>query len=113
MVQQSCQAIATAINVNNRFQFELQSNASRSSKYDNTFDFFCVICELLLDNVAYVALGLSRDVIMGEDAVMECVLEEGIVRAYSSWNTPRPTIGSTREGVVSCDFYTLNALCYE
>lgn len=48
--------------------------------------------------MAYVALALSRDNVMGEDSVMECVAEQGAVRAYTSWNHPRT---NTRAGVVS------------
>lgn len=46
-------------------------------------------------------MGLSRDDVMGDDSVMECVPEGGVIRTYSSWNNPRPTIGNTREDVVS------------
>lgn len=35
---------------------------------------------------------------MGEDSVMECIVENGVVLAYSSWNNPRD---NTRAGVVS------------
>lgn len=80
MEQQSCQAIATAVFIDNRFQIELKSDAS---------------------NVAYVALGLSRDTTMGEDSVMECIPEGDVVRTYNSWNTPRPNLGTIREEVVS------------
>ena len=58
-------------------------------------------CVLYLDGVKYVAFGLSRDVIMGNDSVIECVEEEGSVRAYTSWNNPRPSLGNTRQEVVS------------
>lgn len=54
--------------------------------------------ELLSDNVAYVALGLSRNNIMGDDSVMECIVQNGIVLPYSSWNTAQ---GNMRDGVVS------------
>lgn len=55
----------------------------------------------ILDNPAYVAVGLSTDNRMGEDAVMECVPENGQVRAYTSWTTPSPNLGVIRQGVVS------------
>lgn len=40
---------------------------------------------------------------MGDDAVMECVPENGAIRAYASWTTPAPNLGVTRQGVVSKD----------
>lgn len=54
-----------------------------------------------IDNPAYVAVGLSTDNRMGEDAVMECVPENGQIRAYASWTTPSPNLGVVRQGVVS------------
>lgn len=56
------------------------------------------------DNPRYVAVGLSEDAKMGDDSVMECVRENGRIQAYSSWNTPRPNIGNTRQDVVSFSF---------
>lgn len=50
----------------------------------------------------YVAVGISVDDRMGDDAGMECIPDGGgIVRAYSSYITARPNLGSTRQGVVS------------
>lgn len=45
----------------------------------------------------YVALALSHDDRMGSDSVMECVLENGIVRAYTSWTDGR--LESPRTGI--------------
>lgn len=75
--QRSCQALATAVVVANRYQFELKSS---------------------VDGVGYVSLALSRDHLMGEDSVMECIQEDGVVRAYTSWNNRR---SNTRAAVVS------------
>ncbi len=36
-----------------------------------------------------MSLGLSRDMLMGDDSVMECIREDGVVRLYSSWNERR------------------------
>lgn len=47
--------------------------------------------------VRYVSFGLSRDDRMGEDSVLECIVEDGSIRAYSSWNHPR---SNTRDQVV-------------
>ncbi len=41
------------------------------------------------DGIAYVSLGLSRDMLMGDDSVMECIRENGTIRLYSSWNERR------------------------
>lgn len=43
---------------------------------------------------------------MGDDASMECISDAGNIRAYSSWVTARPNLGSTREGVVSVQLLT-------
>lgn len=54
-----------------------------------------------IDNPAYVAIGLSSDDKMGDDSVMECIPEGGTIRAYTSWTSPPPNYGATRDGVVS------------
>lgn len=55
----------------------------------------------------YIATGLSNDNQMGEDSITECVYENGIIRSYASWTTPRnPTgLNAIREGVVSTYIY--------
>lgn len=67
----------------------------------------------LSDNVRYVAVGLSADRSMGDDASMECVTDGGSIRAYSSWLTPRNNLGSTRQGIVSIRsfFFVLSLPC--
>lgn len=50
---------------------------------------------------AYLAVALSDDNQMGDDSVMECVPENGQIRAYTSYTTPRPNLGVTRQGIVS------------
>lgn len=77
----SCRTIATSIVRGERFEFEIKS-APR-------------------ENPAYVAVALSTDNKMGDDSVMECVPENGQIRAYASWTLPRPNLGVTRQGVVS------------
>lgn len=42
------------------------------------------------DSPAYVATALSMDDRMGDDSVMECVPENGVIRTYASWTTARP-----------------------
>lgn len=54
----------------------------------------------LLDSPAYVAMALSMDDRMGADSVMECVPEQGVVRAYTSWTSGMPNYGVTRDQVV-------------
>lgn len=97
---QSCEAIATTVVVGNNYNFELQSYDGISSRifFPQFLKFDLVLC---LENIAYVALGLSRDNRMGEDSVMECVNEEGTAKAYTSYNNRRD---NTREGVVRSQF---------
>ncbi|XP_037045827.1 putative ferric-chelate reductase 1 homolog [Bradysia coprophila] len=76
--ESSCDAVAAVLVENDLYEFELQSEDARA---------------------AYVSFALSRDRIMGDDSVMECILQNGTVRAYTSWNVARPDIGNTREGV--------------
>lgn len=82
MSSKSCKTIATSTVRGERYEFELKSGPG--------------------ENPAYVAVALSQDGIMGDDSVMECVPEQGQIRAYTSWTLPRPNLGVTREGVVSC-----------
>lgn len=56
---------------------------------------------MIADNPAYVAVALSMDDQMGDDSVMECVPEQGTVKAYTSWTTGMPNYGATRDQVVS------------
>lgn len=52
-----------------------------------------------------MALGLSVDDKMGDDAVIECVPEQGTVRAYTSWTAGPPNYGADREVVVrKCNY---------
>ncbi|KAG4077096.1 hypothetical protein HA402_016083 [Bradysia odoriphaga] len=74
----SCEAVAAVLVEDDLYEFELQSEDARA---------------------AYVSFALSRDTTMGDDSVIECVIENGTVRAYTSWNTARPSIGNTREDV--------------
>lgn len=75
---QSCTAVS-AVNVRGDiYEFELQSISKQH---------------------AYVALGLSSDDKMGEDSVMACIVQGDSVGLRSSWTTPRPNLGDTREGV--------------
>lgn len=55
----------------------------------------------ILAQAGYISFALSRDDEMGDDSVIECVVENGIVRSYTSWNIPRPSLGNTRLDVVS------------
>lgn len=69
--------------IKDKVQFEIQSSK------DNT--------------PAFVATALSNDTKMGYDSVIECVVENGKVKAYASWTTPRgdPSYNASRQGVVS------------
>lgn len=51
-------------------------------------------------DVAYVALGLSNDGQMGGDSVMECIIDNGNVLLFTSYNNRRSNI---RDGVVRLD----------
>lgn len=75
---QNCQGMVTVEVIGGKFHFELKSNAN---------------------NVRYVAVGISEDDRMGNDAGMECIPINGEVRAFSSYVTPQPNLGSTRQGV--------------
>lgn len=77
----TCHTVATVVVKGERYEFELRSSPS--------------------DNPAYVAVALSDDNKMGDDSVMECLPESGQVRAYTSWTNARPSLGVTRDGVVS------------
>lgn len=48
---------------------------------------------------AYVAAGLSEDDKMGDDLVIECIQQGGRILAYTSYTTPRPNLGVSREDV--------------
>lgn len=53
-------------------------------------------------NAGYVALGLSDDDKMGRDSVVECLVEAGTVRAYSSMTlVAGGKFDSPRTGIVS------------
>lgn len=57
----------------------------------------------LTAGVRYVAVGLSRDNLMGEDSVMECIADGNTIVAHSSWNTQ--SFDNTRQGVVSGSYF--------
>lgn len=71
----SCQAVVAVLVEDDEYEIELQS--------ENT-------------QAGYISFALSRDDEMGDDSVIECVVENGIVRSYTSWNIPRPSLGNTR-----------------
>lgn len=48
---------------------------------------------------AYVASALSTDEKMGNDSAIECVPEQGQIRAYTSWTYREPNFGVTRDNV--------------
>uniref|UniRef100_U5EVK0 Putative ferric-chelate reductase 1 n=1 Tax=Corethrella appendiculata TaxID=1370023 RepID=U5EVK0_9DIPT len=75
--QRNCRAIVTTIVQGERYTFELKSGFNRP---------------------AYVAFGLSFDNKMGDDSVIECVPEQGVVNAYTSWTQAQP-YGVTRDGI--------------
>lgn len=69
VASQSCDALTAVTVEGEKYYFEMKSGAA---------------------NIAYIATALSTDDRMGEDAVMECVPENGVVRTYASWTTARP-----------------------
>lgn len=71
---QSCNAVTAVIVQGERYQFEMKTS---------------------FDSPAYIATALSMDDRMGQDSVMECVPENGVVRTYGSWTAARP-YSSTR-----------------
>lgn len=76
----NCLAIAVIHVEGERYYFELQADGSRRP--------------------AYVALGLSFDDKMGDASVMECVVEQGNVKAYTSYTTAsNGQFGSSRDGI--------------
>lgn len=52
-----------------------------------------------------MAVALSMDDKMGDDSVMECVPEQGTVKAYTSWTSGMPNYGASREQVVRKMFF--------
>ncbi len=48
----------------------------------------------------YVSFALSDDEEMGDDSVIECVLNGGNISSFHSWNTERPSFDNTRADVV-------------
>lgn len=65
----NCNAMTAVTVEGEKYSFEMKSGAA---------------------NIAYIATALSMDDRMGEDAVMECVPENGVIRTYASWTTARP-----------------------
>lgn len=76
----SCDSIGTLSILGDRYIFEIRT---------------------WISSAAYVALGLSDDDKMGDDAVIECVPEQGTVRAFTSWTSGPPNYGADRQVVVS------------
>lgn len=60
-----------------------------------------------------MAVALSTDSSMGDDSVMECIPENGNIRAYTSWTAPGPNYGVTRDGVVSLIDIELHLLAFD
>ncbi|CAL1543833.1 unnamed protein product [Lymnaea stagnalis] len=65
----------------------------------------------------WISLGLSNDKYMGDDSVMECVMDAGTVQVKTSYNTDKINIypddkhagihnaeGSVKDGVIACNF---------
>lgn len=97
---QNCQALVTAVVIDGRFEFELKSVPSELKK-TTKLSYIKKLMFSPLDNAAYVALAFSTDMIMGNDAGMECIPVGANVLAYSSWVIPRPSFGASRVDVVS------------
>lgn len=54
-----------------------------------------------LDTAAFIALALSDDAYMGDDSAMECVNENGVVKAYTSFTRAIPgNYGARRSEIV-------------
>lgn len=54
-----------------------------------------------------MAVALSMDDKMGDDSVMECVPEQGTVKAYTSWTSGMPNYGASRDQVVRKMYFYL------
>lgn len=67
--QRSCHAVTTLTLVDEKYIFEMQTGYN----YPH-----------------FIATALSWDDQMGDDAVMECVRENGTIQMYASWTTVRP-----------------------
>lgn len=80
VAQENCNTVVTGVVLDGRYQFELKTRVS---------------------NAVFVSFAFSTDIVMGNDASMDCIQEGGIIGAYSSWLLPRPNLGATRDGVVS------------
>lgn len=78
LATRSCDSVGTLLIRGDIFQFEIKT---------------------WLPNAAYVALGLSADTKMGNDAVIECVPEQGTIRAYASLTAGPPNYAAIRAGV--------------
>lgn len=87
----------------NKVITELSLKIEYQMKWNKFTNIYAAFVYLLrnTENPAYVAVAISKDNQMGDDSVMECVPEGGQIRAYTSWTTPRPSLGVTRNGVVS------------
>ena len=72
--KRNCKAVAAITVYGDRYEMELKADSS----------------------AAWVGLGLSEDTQMGDDSVVECVKDQGRIRAYMSWTTPRPGLGVMR-----------------
>lgn len=78
MKTKNCKAVVAVTVYGGRYEFEMKADKS----------------------AAWVGAGLSEDVQMGDDSVMECVKDKnGGVKAYMSWTTPRPKLGVFRPKV--------------
>ncbi|XP_055626075.1 putative ferric-chelate reductase 1 homolog isoform X2 [Toxorhynchites rutilus septentrionalis] len=73
----NCRAVAAVIVQGERYIFEMKSGYK---------------------NPAYIAVGLSNDAKMGDDSVIECVPEQGVVNAYTSWTSAGP-YSASRQGI--------------
>ncbi|XP_055528537.1 putative ferric-chelate reductase 1 homolog isoform X2 [Wyeomyia smithii] len=86
----NCRAVVATIVQGERYIFEMKSGYNRP---------------------AYIAVGLSNDAKMGNDSVLECVPEQGTIKAYASWTSAGP-YGVSRSGIPQ-NFFQLRQHSYE
>ncbi|XP_058458577.1 putative ferric-chelate reductase 1 homolog isoform X2 [Malaya genurostris] len=86
----NCRAVVATIVQGERYIFEMKSGYNRP---------------------AYIAVGLSNDAKMGDDSVIECVPEQGTIKAYSSWTFAGP-YGVSRQGIAQ-NFIQLKRSTFE
>jgi hypothetical protein len=94
----NCASFGAVIVKDGSYEFEMLS----SSKCFMIFQIYQIKTESFSGDAAYIALALSEDNLMGNDSAIECVNENGIVKAYTSFTRAIPNnYGARRSDIVS------------